>query len=60
MKDLSMIQSVFSSATSGDMEFNKYAIGFTSVDFIMWDMTNEMKVLLSGFVTLQSCQKPFN
>ncbi|XP_042410998.1 WD repeat-containing protein 6-like isoform X1 [Zingiber officinale] len=45
VKDLSMIQSVFSSATSGDTKFNKYAIGFTSVDFITWDMTNETKTI---------------
>lgn len=44
VKEISMIQSVFSSSNSEDMVLGNYAVGFTSVDFIMWDLTNETKV----------------
>ncbi|XP_065001018.1 uncharacterized protein LOC135634570 isoform X1 [Musa acuminata AAA Group] len=45
VKEISMIQSVFSSSNSEDMVLGNYAVGFTSVDFIMWDLTNETKTI---------------
>lgn len=48
VKELSTIQSVVTKPTTffEDLAEGNYAIGFTSADFIMWDLRNETKVLL--------------
>ncbi|KAM0948407.1 putative transcription factor WD40-like family [Dioscorea sansibarensis] len=47
VKELSTIQSVVTKLTTSleDMVEGNYAIGFTSADFIMWDLRNETKTL---------------
>lgn len=44
VKELSTIQSVLPISICTE-DLGNYAIGFTSTDFIMWDLTNETKVL---------------
>ncbi|XP_010270950.1 PREDICTED: uncharacterized protein LOC104607119 isoform X2 [Nelumbo nucifera] len=46
VKELSLIHSVSSDAnTDEDLACGNYAIGFASADFIMWNLTNETKVV---------------
>lgn len=45
VKELSTIQSAFTKSNYEDLALGSYAIGFTSVDFIMWDLTNETKTI---------------
>ncbi|WOL19113.1 WD repeat-containing protein 6 isoform X2 [Canna indica] len=45
VKELSIIQSVFSSSNSEDIASGNYAIGFTSVHFLMWDLANETNII---------------
>ncbi|KAI0504458.1 hypothetical protein KFK09_015410 [Dendrobium nobile] len=46
VKELSTIQSVHTSSISViESQMGKYAIGFTSADFIMWNLANETKML---------------
>lgn len=48
VKELSLVQSVSSGANSvDDLTSSKYAIGFASTDFIIWNLITETKVLLS-------------
>ncbi|KAJ6806159.1 uncharacterized protein M6B38_176215 [Iris pallida] len=46
VKELSTIQSISTNSTSQEsLAQGNYAIGFTSADFIMWNLTNDTKVL---------------
>ncbi|KAJ0980531.1 hypothetical protein J5N97_008786 [Dioscorea zingiberensis] len=47
VKELSTVQSVVTKPTTSSEDFTEgnYAIGFTSADFIMWDLINETKTL---------------
>ncbi|KAK9147122.1 hypothetical protein Sjap_007025 [Stephania japonica] len=46
VKELSLIQSVSADLSStDDLTCRKYAIGFTSTDYIIWNLLSEMKVL---------------
>ncbi|XP_029118842.1 uncharacterized protein [Elaeis guineensis] len=45
VKELSTIQSVVIKSNCEDLALGSYTIGFTSVDFIMWDLTNETKTI---------------
>ena len=45
MKELSLIEYVFVDDNSGDKLSSSYATGFASVDFIVWNLANENKVL---------------
>ena len=49
MKELSLIEYVFVDDNSGDKLSSSYATGFASVDFIVWNLVNENKVLLQPF-----------
>lgn len=46
VKELSTVQSVVTKLNCEDLVLGSYTIGFTSVDFIMWDLTNETKALV--------------
>ncbi|XP_040378157.1 uncharacterized protein LOC102711140 isoform X1 [Oryza brachyantha] len=45
VKELGTVQSVFSHHASENQLLSTYAIGFTSADFIIWDLENETKML---------------
>ncbi|KAG1326107.1 WD repeat-containing protein 6 [Cocos nucifera] len=45
VKELSIVQSVVTKSNCEDLVPGSYTIGFTSVDFIMWDLTNETKTI---------------
>lgn len=46
LKELSSIQSIFTDSNSEKfLTQGNYAIGFTSADFIVWDLVNEIKML---------------
>jgi hypothetical protein len=44
VKELGTIQSVYTNLASDSQLSSTYAIGFTSADFIIWDLGNETKV----------------
>lgn len=46
VKELSTVQSVVTKSNCKDLALGSYTIGFTSVDFIMWDLINETKVFV--------------
>lgn len=47
VKELSTIQSLPANSTSEDkLTLGNYAVGFMSADFIIWNLTNESKVLI--------------
>ncbi|KAK7397007.1 hypothetical protein VNO78_18171 [Psophocarpus tetragonolobus] len=45
VKELSLIENVSVDSNSGDKLSNSYAAGFSSVDFIIWNIINENKVV---------------
>jgi len=45
VKELSLIEYVSVDNKSGDRLSSSYAAGFASVDFIVWNLVNENKVL---------------
>ncbi|KAF0932871.1 hypothetical protein E2562_012193 [Oryza meyeriana var. granulata] len=45
VKELGTIQSIFPHHASENQLLSTYAIGFTSADFIIWDLENETKML---------------
>ncbi|XP_038979942.1 uncharacterized protein LOC103721829 isoform X2 [Phoenix dactylifera] len=46
VKELSTVQSVVTKSNcEEDLALGSYTLGFTSVDFIMWDLTNETKII---------------
>ena len=44
VKELGTIQSIYTNLASESQLSSTYAIGFTSADFIIWDLENETKV----------------
>ena len=44
LKELGTIQSIYANHTSVNQLVGTYAIGFTSADFIIWDLENDTKV----------------
>ncbi|XP_048532945.1 uncharacterized protein LOC125511579 [Triticum urartu] len=45
LKELGTIQSIYANHASGNQLVGTYAIGFTSVDFIIWDLENDTKLV---------------
>lgn len=45
VKELSLIEYVSADNDSGDRLSSSYAAGFASVDFILWNLVNDNKVL---------------
>lgn len=45
VKELGTIQSIYSNLASENQLRSTYAIGFTSADFIIWDLENETKMV---------------
>ncbi|VAI26087.1 unnamed protein product [Triticum turgidum subsp. durum] len=48
LKELGTIQSIYANHASGNQLVGTYAIGFTSADFIIWDLENDTKVRHTG------------
>uniref|UniRef100_A0A0A9F219 Uncharacterized protein n=1 Tax=Arundo donax TaxID=35708 RepID=A0A0A9F219_ARUDO len=44
VKELGTIQSIYNNLASEEQLHSTYAIGFTSADFIIWDLENETKM----------------
>uniref|UniRef100_A0A8R7VI10 WD repeat-containing protein 6 n=1 Tax=Triticum urartu TaxID=4572 RepID=A0A8R7VI10_TRIUA len=45
LKELGTIQSIYANHASGNQLVGTYAIGFTSADFIIWDLENDTKLV---------------
>jgi hypothetical protein len=44
LKELGTIQSIYANPASDNQLVGTYAIGFTSADFVIWDLQNDAKV----------------
>jgi hypothetical protein len=44
LKELGTIQSIYANHSSDNQLVGTYAIGFTSADFVIWDLQNDAKV----------------
>jgi hypothetical protein len=44
LKELGTIQSIYANHSSDSQLVGTYAIGFTSADFVIWDLQNDAKV----------------
>ena len=44
LKELGTIQSIYTNHASDNQLVGTYAIGFTSADFVIWDLGNDAKV----------------
>jgi hypothetical protein len=47
LKDLGTIQSIYADHASDTQLVGTYAVGFTSADFVIWDLGNDAKVTYS-------------
>lgn len=45
VKELSLIEYAYVDNNSHDTSSSSYAVGFASVDFLVWNLVNENKVL---------------
>ncbi|KAL8150342.1 hypothetical protein V2J09_020150 [Rumex salicifolius] len=45
VKELSLVESIFTSGSSLDSTDSSYAVGFSSTDFLVWNMLTEAKVV---------------